>query len=471
MSRSFLPALGVLILLATAATAQEPKAVVPVKGSHAFRQILHNLGLQPLEEISALTKVEPKDTMVILFGAPGPLDDLGRVTGGLRKFAKDGGAILIATDRDTGPRLRPWRVGVPGAAVVDRPPHAYQNDSRCPIVETDQAPDHPLLRGLQQGLATNRPSFLQGPGEGLKVLARFAVGARVERSTFAFDQEPYAMASDEKVRERVLILAGHGVFFNVMMATNQDNMDFAWNCVRWLREGPEGPRKYALFIEEGKVASKFDVALTELPRIPMPPVRLVNQLIRGLEREGLPRRIVHSLFSREQILRVVLLGFTVWLVGYGGWRLLHARQRLDTAAPLLIAAPPKTEPEPLPVAQRQQAALREQNLGESARFLARHFLEINAGLSPPSAEQAQTADIPFQVRSSWWRQRSADRQFRTVWELAYHEFPDPISRRRYQQFVDLLDELSAALAEGTVQLSLPPKPAPHPRHRSAEGSI
>lgn len=457
----FVPAALVLALVAPLSAQEAPK-VVPFQGSHAFRHILHYFRLEPLDGPEALDRVRADETLLVVFGDPAPLDRIGGGPGGLRMFQNGGGAVLIATDRPTDRRLAPWSARIPGSAVLENGPNAYQGIPNCPWVPVADDDRHPLLQGLRRGLATNGPSFFDRHGRGPEVLGRFSDDCRPQRGTWPVARAPYVLAggADAPPAGRFVLVAGHGVFMNGMMARkDNDNFDFAWNCVRWLRERPDRPRKHVLFLEEGEAVTEFEVPLAEVPPLPTPTVRVLNHLIRGLEREGLPNRVVHGLFSREQILRGVLVVVTLWLVGLAAWRLLHTRHGPDTAVPLLVSAPATHEAEGTALAQRGEAALSGDNLGESARALARHFLEVNAGLPAPTAETAGAAALPFQVRASWRRQGRATRQLRAVWELAYRDPPGPVTRADFHRLVGLLDELTSALADGTLQLTEGPRPA------------
>ena len=57
---------------------------------------------------------------------------------------------------------------------------------------------------------------------------------------------------------RVLVLSDQSVFINgMMLQPDNDNFDFAYNCVNWLT-GP-GQRKQVLLLDQGIAITSFDV--------------------------------------------------------------------------------------------------------------------------------------------------------------------------------------------------------------------
>src|SRR5262249_41022016 len=142
---------------------------------------------------------------------------------------------------------------------------------------------------------------------------------------------------------------------------------------KWLSDN--GRRKQILFVEEGRVVSDFDVPLTELPPLPVPPAEIVNKLVRKLEDENFLNRALLQLVPRGVILRFVLLVCSAVLAVLLLRRLWKARHRQGTAAPLAAADGARAVPPDLPLAaQRQRALLLDGNCWEAARTLARQCL-------------------------------------------------------------------------------------------------
>ena len=66
-----------------------------------------------------------------------------------------------------------------------------------------------------------------------------------------------------------MVIAGHGLFTNgMLLQADNDNFEFAVTCLRWLGDGPDGPRRQALFIVDGEVIQTFDGSL----KPPLPPL-------------------------------------------------------------------------------------------------------------------------------------------------------------------------------------------------------
>jgi hypothetical protein len=107
------------------------------------------------------------------------------------------------------------------------------------------------------------------------------------------------------------------------------------------------------------------------------------------------------------------------------------------------------------LAQRHQALLRAGNLWESAQVLARQFFAA-AGIPGPPPE-APGADAPgspprLLVRGGWWRRRALRRQVLHLWRLAFGPTPVRVSPAALTRLSRELDELKAALADGSLRM-------------------
>jgi hypothetical protein len=246
--------------------------------------------------------------------------------------------------------------------------------------------------------------------------------------------------------ERVLVVAGHSVFMNGMMAqADNDNFAFAWNCIDWLSESKK--RKHALFVEEGKVMTKFDVALALPTPVPIPPVAVVNHLLYGLEQEDFFNRLLHRLVSPQQVWRIVLLVFSGFLVLWGSWRLVRGRYRTEAAVPLLVPEPASVPAVELTLsAERQQAHLKGNDYREAAQALARYFFEeFTAPSASGGLRDPRRRDMPsFAIHASWWQRSAIQKQLRYLWLLAYGD-PGPVSAKQFQMLPGLLDQLAPAV--------------------------
>jgi hypothetical protein len=439
-----------------AASAQAPspkskqpagKKFVPFRGSHAFRRILHSFELEPVAALADLVQLPPAETLIVVFGDNAVLQEIGERTGGLDRFKNAGGAILIASDRDDQGRLRDWNLRITGQRVTEDFTSAYKHIVNCPMIEPPINQGNPLFKDVSRGIATNSPSLIHSPAglfeplqSDLQLLAGFSKDCTIAK-VFHVGGAAYIVGTAGD--ERALVMAGHGVFMNGMMGQfDNDNLTFAHNCVRWLSETPGGKRKYALFVEEGEVVRKFDV---ELWVFPLPPLRVLNGLLRGIEADNIHNRFVQSLITRQQFWQGLLLLLSVMLVVYGMRRLWQARHGIEAGVPLVamktLAAPAAA---PLTL-QRQQALLAGGNFWEAGRELARFFLAELAGLPP----RRPAGLPPFRVHGSPWRRWLVGRRLKRVWQLA-HDVPRSFSARALRRLPLTLDALAQDFREGRL---------------------
>src|SRR5262249_5411195 len=138
-------------------------------------------------------------------------------------------------------------------------PGCYRGLRDCPFVEPANAGPR-LFANLRPGVATNLPSYLTiaeaENGRALNTLAEFpprSVRVSVRGGEFGrITPFPFA-AGGEWGEGRVLVLSDHSVFINDMMLQGDNsNIDFTYNCLEWLRDGPE-KRTHVLFVDEGSV--------------------------------------------------------------------------------------------------------------------------------------------------------------------------------------------------------------------------
>jgi len=425
----------------------KPRAVRP-EGTEAFRNILHYFRLQPVKRIQELQQLDPAETLIVVFGENKVLMKIHAAVGGLKEFEKQGGAVLVATDHDSGAGLEEWRLTVTGASVVD-PRRGYRGFESCPRIEATTKAPRPLFEGIRDaGVVTNHPSFLEGRGRarrtGLVVAARFGPGSTPLNEEKI--PQPYMVASRDS--QGVLILAGHGVFMNMLLAqVDNDNMTFAFNCVRWLSQGPGGKRKHALFVENGTIVDEFDLGLTGPPSAPLPPTQILNRMIRGLEKENFFNRLLGEFVTHDRILRTALLLCSVVLVLYGGWRLIGARQRNAAAVPL-AGGNPASGAEPTVLTQRRNAMTEQGNFAEAAAGLVRGFF---AEYAPPAARApfAHQSRVPFHAEGGWLGRALLIRQVNYLWRIATED-AGAVSARQLQRLPPLLDRVAAALQQGRL---------------------
>src|SRR6516164_7372737 len=129
-------------LLALSAAATSPPMVraqasrLPSRlGTDIYRCVLHDSGLKPLRELKELEQL-PEDKVLIVFGETDVLD---KVPGGLVRFIQNGGAALVATDRQTsrekGKALEPFGVWVDGRLVSAPFQDNYKGLEECVSIE------------------------------------------------------------------------------------------------------------------------------------------------------------------------------------------------------------------------------------------------------------------------------------------------------------------------------------------------
>ena len=356
------------MLLANSLHAQPAeRLVVSPRGIEVFGHILRHHSLKPLPSIEAASDAVPSKTLIVVFGSPLPLVELNkRMPGGITQFLEDGGSILIASDwrfRSPEPALpREWRVQVSGQEVRVVGPAlddaAFTGNPECPVITDNVVLDparrwlwfrHPIFNDLNRGLLTNNPSYFIAKGSPLFTLARFPEGT-LGRSPIRWNevepdvnaaQMPYIMGSPINAQPagRKLLLAGHGIFMNsTMLQREYDNIAFASNAIRWLREGPQGPRENVLFIEDGRVVTSLGMPLTS-PVPPTPQIdvqRAINRVLDAIQKDRILQRIMLDEAGSDGIRRSMIIGLTLLLVAYGLWSLRDRTPRDTARMPIVL---------------------------------------------------------------------------------------------------------------------------------------
>jgi hypothetical protein len=466
---------------ALAAYAQEQEVrTIPFDGPEIVCHILHSLEMTPILTLEAAA-TNAEQTVIIVLGNPQIVFELHRATGGLKQFLTNGGNLLIATDY----RLTDHDLSIHISGKPIRTPNqlrdhfAYGGEVQCPklgytepdwfkldrndplggfLQERRDVRDHPLFSFLKKEIATNCPSnvdVLDGD-ESLQDLLVFPFGRlRLRGGGLRGGPERYMVGSqkDAPPRGRALYIAGDGLFLNgMMLQSDNDNFDFTVNAFRWLREGPQSTKRTnALLVVNGEIITNFNMNLTPPAQIPIPPLKMLNRLIRGLENERFFHRVLSGLLG-SNIGRVVavlagLVTFVVLL--YGAKKIIAGRHHVETAAPSLIAPQPVISATD-PMEQRQQALLRQGDFWDESRQLVREWFRREFDVAPN--RWLAGVDAKFHVEGSFWSRWRLQRQADYVLRLARAPGLMRVSRPQFFALVEGLKQLTGALKDGRVAL-------------------
>jgi hypothetical protein len=469
--------LAFIFVFANIAAAQEPR--VPFEqGTHAFRFILNNLELKPVSDINQLQE-EAGKSILIVFGETQVLDN---IPGGLQTFLENGGALLVATDRDVGRKWqRDFQTQFTHEFVHISKELGYKNNPQCPIVKPLNVQEPPIFENLNQ-VATNRPVYFNNHSKELKTIAVFPEEAWVEKGgarpllrTTTLGKPAAFAAAGSYGRGRVIVLSDHSVFINEMMIqTDNDNFDFAYQCVDWLRREGDSQRTQVLLLDEGETVTSFDIPVTD---VPMPPIGVINQMLVKMEQENLFNKIALGEHLTERFpgfLRGLVVALTTALAGFGCYRFLMARYVVDPKEPLFSNKMAKQTPDIALTVQRNAAMIKTDNFWEAAHHLARDWFLTNvpeALLEPkgsgvffrsPSHDKGSTKPIgagglkkapdPFEhlsVDATWWRRRSWMKKLHGICQIATGP-PRRLPAAEFARFVTDLEEVKAALARGAL---------------------
>jgi hypothetical protein len=468
--------------------------------THVFRRLLFDQGLRPLSSFGELGQ-DPANSVLIVLGNTSCLsrDNLPQR---LTAFIEQGGAALIATDRATIGEARQMLVNAAGVEVVGKhfvgpdnePEELYKNKAFCPLLVPidDAQPD--LFRGprfdptARLHVATNVPSCLKCIGkrpEGIDPLARLPRYSLPENLGYAILEyirrhrepgkttpeasqgnvvkdltgEPYQDGPIFAVggtwgQGRILVLADHSLFINQMMLPSDiGNLEFAYNCLEWLREGRQ--RRQVLLVEEGLIRTDIDVPVREVDLPPEVQAALVDRVLTHMDEQNTFNRMAWDwLMDRaggktSRLARWVLEILTVLIVIYAAYRIaIRSRHRVEPMVPLLAHAAARHAPAGPLLEQRYHALYQAGNLWETAHHLARGWFAEHwptASSRPPS----------LALSGGWWHRWSLRRRFNRLWRLAHGTTATRVSPRRLRRVLADLDSLKAALVDGSLKIQEP----------------
>jgi hypothetical protein len=354
---------------------------------------------------------------------------------------------------------------------VKAPPNselAYRGkEEECPLVDPIPNDDIPIFRNLTT-VATNRPAYFINLRSELKTLAVFPgdcwidikIGKQSAKSTLkdALRFVPACFAAGGDVgKGRVLVLSDHSVFINEMMIqTDNDNFDFAYNCIDWLqRSGSDGKqtRTQVLFLDEGEIVTNFDVPVTD---VPLPSMEIINRMLVKMGQENLFNRMILGPNDKNfgDILRVIIVALTTALAGFGCYRFLQARHGIEPKEPLFSAKAAQATPDAVLTMQRHMAMVKADNFWEAAHHMARDWFLANAPdlLPEPAKTSARRSVLElFWVDEGWWRRRALKKKIQAVWEVAAGP-PRRLSASEFAHFVTQFEEIKAAVAKGAISV-------------------
>ncbi len=426
--------------------------------NHAFRLILNQFGLKPLRRLDDLAKT-PEQTILIVFGET---EAVRQIPNGLRSFVEAGGAVLIATDRQTPSFFRrtDMQLGVTGLGVsAQRGIRCYGDQRHCPFAHRGSGPDAAMFE-TSHSIATNRPSYVAISANDLKgtTLSVFAWlrNSALERAIGTqYVREPLPFAVGGTMgKGRILVVADHSIFINGMMLPSDlqnGNMQFAYNCVRWLKNRT---RTRALFIDEGHIETSFDVPLATdgaLPDLPVSPIQLANAVITAAEREDLFNRYILEALGERRVLRMWLIGLTAALLIYGVFRLMRAGYQAESKVPLVTRSIAQLQPAASVVDRRHQQSVSDGNFYEAARELAVAAL-TEVGYDPALARTWEKPTV--RVDGNWWNRQTLSHRVHQLWKLAYDDQTRPVSRRQLAALLVHVDEVRRAARRGILTIDV-----------------
>jgi hypothetical protein len=444
--------LGVAAFLALASPAMAQSRVPFEQDNHAFRFVLYSLGLHPLSETrNAISK--PDESIVIVFGQTAILERLGP-----KQFVENGGALMIATDRETkGVLEREFQLRVSGNMVEGDPDTVYRKSAECPLIRP--IPDaKPALFPTRIPVASNKPSFLvplQGRGQ-LTRLAEFPADCQVVLERKSGPRKfpgPFAMGGTLG-KGRILVLSDHSVFINgMMLQSDNGNFDFAYNCVKWLSDS--GKRHKVLFFDEGTPVDDFKVPITNVPVPPIPAMQAANHVVVALEQEDLFNKLILEQFSLRQIVSAWAVAVTVTLLLFVFYRLIRSGYHTDTQAPLLAQGAGQAGPAAPVLALRWQSLIQDGNLWEVAGDVARQWFAESGYDLALAAAPGKPVPRSIRINAGWWRRRRLQRQVSRLWRLAFQPEPERVSRRDFERLLTDVYDLRTAAEQGVVQFQQP----------------
>ena len=450
--RNLVIALGLLVGVHFAAPLAEAQPPLPRvsfgQETHAFRRLIFDLKLEPLASLKEVAE-DPAHTLVVSLGKPDLLNQLHL------RFLEKGGSVLMASDVEQSKYLGFTVTGLvsvrPGNSSAAYRGHYFD----CPIIQSAEENSPPIFKNCNRVVA-NRAGILRHDEP--RVWSPAHLG-RFPNDCFNYNRpilnaQLFAVGGKVGSKGRAILVSDHSVFINdMMLQPDNDNLEFAYNCLNWLVEGDE-PKTRVLFIEDNIIRSEPSDFNIPLKSVPVPDlVTWTNTILSELENEDVFNRLLLEKFGGESILRFVMIVSTLGLLAFGALRLNRARHRFEKGVPMLGAVAASAASSLSVLEQRQQALLATGNLWEAARERARQVFEPFVGVLP---EAGKTPTASIHVAGFFWRRWRVGRMVRRLWNLAYGKGPVQVSRRDFTRIVSQLREIKTALITRTVRLEVSP---------------
>jgi hypothetical protein len=378
-----------------------------------FRAVLNEFGAQPITNFDDLLQ-SPEKKVLIVLGPTNVLSGLA-LDGKLSRFLVAGGSALIATDQAVSPGVES-QIGakIDGRLFGGQHGDIYRgNIFACPLLHEVRRRErmsepHPIFREMppRAVVATNRPSLLfsWNPGPNYRQIAVIDAPHGSGLPTVQ-GYQTLGVVGEFPNGGRLLVLADHSIFIDMMVQPDNHNLDFTFGVLRWLTD--DGQRTDVLMIDNDAIQTSFQVSLVRPPMRPMPSIQdllpMISQRFSELQREDqinkmIRRAVPHSTFMRNSVLFLTLL-----LLAIGTYCFLHSRHRPDPY--------PKSATAP-----RASARPAENDYAESARELATEVFREFGHPLPVGSERPAVA-----VGGSGRERRQWHSQIQRLWSVASGE--------------------------------------------------
>ena len=412
-------------------------------GYDGFRLLLQQQRLEVLQTTLGEGFADPAHTVLVIVG---DTIELRQHATQIEDFARDGGAVLVATDIGN---IELFRTTINRGPVLVTPEHAYQGQRDCPIV-TNLEKRNPLFEGVEE-LVTNISSFVaRRSNSPLRPIARFP-------RSFANGMASLMVANKGQIQGRMLVVADHSLFVNEMLL-HGDNSRFVANVAKWLCA--DSDRYNLIFIQDGEVMPPWSFDQNEVP-IPLDELlRRANQEMGNIPFDGetfvdFSNRVLTKL-EDENVHNEALTGIAnsisrknlrqFLVLGAMGLAMLVLTRRFTRSNPKLSGwqrrKAVRTDREPIAL-----AAARRKQLGPSLRLLAREFF-LQFG-SPDQQMEWQNSTPPRIVGELTQKHTKS---LCDLWNVASQQQNPEISANEFEKRVAEIHHLQQLQRQGHFRL-------------------